>query len=132
MPAGPLDITGHWAGRWQSSTGRGGAVSCTTRATGRHTWVADFYAECGGSHQYTVKLEGKLEEPLPGREPAVLFAGEVDLGKDGLFHWTGKATPTEFDGIYRGGSGSGTFRMIRAAKSPGVAACDPRPSAPQT
>lgn len=115
----PCDVVGQWAGRWQGANSHGGSLSCVIRQTGPRRWVALFTAECGGSHAYTVTLEGKSEVSLPGGEPAVLFGGEVDLGKDGIFIWTGRAADSEFHGVYEGGGGAGTFMMKRASSSEG-------------
>jgi hypothetical protein len=111
-----LNAAGKWAGRWEGSGGHGGTLSCFTTQTGPQTWAAHFTAECGSSHEYTVQLVGKPENPLPGSEPAVRFEGEVDLGPNGIFIWTGRATSIEFSGQYQGDGVSGTFRMTRGSE----------------
>jgi len=111
--ASSLDVSGKWRGRWQGSGGHEGSLSCVTTQTGPQTWVAHFTAECGSSHQYTVQLKGKPMDPMFGSGPAVRFEGEVDLGPNGLFVWTGRATSLEFSGKYQGGGGTGKFGMTR-------------------
>jgi len=110
------NVAGNWAGRWQGSGGHGGALSCVTTQTGPQSWVARFTAECGSSHEYTVQLEGKPDHPKSGSGPGVRFEGEVDLGPNGTFVWTGHATSIEFSGNYQGGGGTGTFGMTRVSE----------------
>ena len=103
-------VTGKWTGRWTTTNGHGGGLTCETKETGPNKWEALFVAEFGYIGRYSVKLEGK-----PGNGE-VLFGGKVDLGLGdaGIFNWTGKANATEFTGEFEGGGEKGSFKMTRA------------------
>ena len=112
MPSSSDDIAGRWQGLWRSDVnGHNGQLRCLITKESDQTYRAYYHAKYRKilSFSYTVPLR---VEPSDG---VYKFQGEADLGwyAGAVYHYEGRASPTNFFSTYRSKHDHGTFQMTR-------------------
>ena len=105
------EITGRWQGTWSSQqNGHTDKLRCLIVKQGDDVYQARFQAK------YRKYLSFGYTVPLHAKHVAVFqFEGEADLGwlAGGLYHYAGKASPTDFFSTYQCKRDHGVFQMTR-------------------
>ena len=106
------DIVGRWQGTWQSdANGHGDPLRCLITRNDQGEYQARFHAQYHKvfTFGYTVKLD------VTQAADDFQFHGDANLHwwAGGVYHYEGKATPTNFFSTYRCKYDHGTFRMTR-------------------
>lgn len=112
-PARAVDLSGSWAGSWQStSTGHAGPLRATFRPCGEGRWAVDFSGRFFKilPFRYSVTLR-VIEDG--GDE--VILAGSSWLGRMfGTFCYRAEADACRFEARYTSKKDNGIFRLERA------------------
>jgi len=111
-PAPAAGLEGRWQGDWLSGVnGHSGMLRCIVTESADGSYHARFKAKYRKvlSFGYTVPLKVERTENL------FKFQGEADLGwlAGGVYHYAGRAGPTNFFSTYSCKYDHGTFRMGR-------------------
>ena len=111
-PAPETGLEGRWQGDWLSGVnGHSGRLRCIVTDSADGSYQARFKAKYRKvlSFGYTVPLKVERTENL------FRFQGEADLGwlAGGVYHYAGRAGPTNFFSTYSCKYDHGTFRMGR-------------------
>jgi hypothetical protein len=112
QPASATDILGRWQGTWRSDVnGHNDPLRCLITRNEHGKYQARFHAKYHKvlTFGYTVKLD------VTPMGDSFQFQGDANLHwwAGGMYHYEGKATPTNFFSTYRCKYDHGTFRMTR-------------------
>ena len=114
QPAPTTDILGRWQGTWKSdASGHNDPLRCLITRSDQGAYQARFHARYHKvfTFGYTVKLNVTKTDD----NDAFHFRGDANLHwwAGGMYHYEGKATPTNFFSTYRCKYDHGTFQMTR-------------------
>ncbi len=111
-PPSAAAMDGRWEGAWLSDVnGHSGRLRCLVTMDAAGVCQARFHAK------YKKILSFSYRVPLTVRatNQAFQFQGQADLGwyAGGVYHYEGRATPTNFFSTYHSSADHGTFQMTR-------------------
>lgn len=112
QPAPPNSIEGRWEGAWTSDVnGHTGKLRCLLSHESDSLYRAWFRATYWKVFRFGYAVTLEVQE----RQGTWLFSGEENLGKmaGGVYHYEGRATPTNFHLTYRSKYDHGVFEMRR-------------------
>lgn len=105
------DITGAWAGRWESSvTGHNGRLRAVVTGDDQKGYIANFDAEYLAvlHYRYTLNLTAS-----PAANGVRSLTGDADLGMFGKYTYDGVASSETFDCNYKAEGDHGKFTLRR-------------------
>lgn len=111
-PAAADSIEGRWEGRWSSEVnGHNGRLRCVLTPKHGNIYTASFRATYGKFLHYSYRVDF----PFTEGDGAWQFAGAENLGwlAGGVYHYTGRVSPTNFHATYQSDYDHGTFEMSR-------------------
>src|SRR5262249_25141682 len=112
--AGEPDLTGRWAGKWESdANGHNGPLRAKFRRINdtqyRVGFTGRFFRVVPFLYAVTLDVTGVQGD-------AVLLSGSSRLPLFGTFEYSAVATDTDFDATFRSGNDSGKFILRRECK----------------
>ncbi len=110
QPISESPIEGRWEGRWVSEVnGHEGKLLCLVSRRTDSEYAARFRA----TYLKVLRFSYTVPLSVEHREGVWYFHGEENLGKmaGGLYHYSGRATQTNFHSSYRSKYDHGVFEM---------------------